>query len=271
VKVQYFGNVNDYWKLTLLRHLSEVGKFKIGVCWMLTEPDESEQGGNRDYLEQPHKWRGYDPALFDALEKAPSSPHLSDLQRIETEGIVPGATFFNEFVPNSPTERDSMHTRCMVAFADRELVFLDPDVGLEVKSAKGRRRSKYVLLDEVADHYAAGRSVLVYQHLGHNLPRKAFAEEKARKLRSVLSAASLSSSTRPASCSCWRPARSCRRDRVGAGGLTAEIVLACSTIRSCLRTTSRTLVIIDANEALPKVIARRTTLCDLRIGGTMNR
>ena len=263
MNVQYFGNVNDYWKLTLLRHLSEVGKFKIGVCWMLTEPDESEQGGNREYLEQPHKWRGYDPALFDALEKAPSSPHLSDLQRIETEEIVPRATFFNEFVPNSPTERDSMRTRCMVAFADRELVFFDPDVGLEVKSAKGRRRSKYVLLDEVAGHYAAGRSVLVYQHLGHNLPRKAFAEEKARKLRSVLSGASLSVSTRPALCSCWRPGLSMRSgsslpqprsERDGPRSNRSCLLYDWIVCKAC----QLTLVMIAANEALPKVIARHT-------------
>ena len=80
----------------------------------------------------------------------------------------------------------------MTAFADRDLVFFDPDNGLEVKSAKGRRRSKYVLLDEVADHYGAGRSVLIYQHYGKTLPRRAFVREKATRLRTSLSGASVS-------------------------------------------------------------------------------
>ncbi len=111
--------------------------------------------------------------------------------------LVPGATFFNEFVPNSRTERDSYHTRCMAAFADRDLVFFDPDNGLEVKSATGKKRSKHVLLDEVADHYAGGRSVLFYQHLGQTLPRSAFVEEKAAKLRAVLPGASMSAFDTP--------------------------------------------------------------------------
>ena len=44
VKVQYFGDVNDYRKFALLRLLADIGKFKLGVCWMLTEPDELEAG-----------------------------------------------------------------------------------------------------------------------------------------------------------------------------------------------------------------------------------
>jgi hypothetical protein len=74
------------------------------------------------------------------------------------------------------------------------LFFFDPDKGLEVKSVpRGRKRSsQYVLLDEAADHYGAGRSVLVYQHRDHQLPRKAFVEVKATKLRAILAGASVS-------------------------------------------------------------------------------
>jgi hypothetical protein len=88
-------------------------------------------------------------------------------------------------------------SRSMAAFADRDLVFFDPDNGLEVKSGKGQKRSKYVLLNEVADHYGAGRSVLFYQHHGKTLPRKAFVEGKAAKLRAVLSNASVSAFDTP--------------------------------------------------------------------------
>ena len=193
MKVQYFGDVNDYRKFALLRLLSEVGGFKIGVCWMLTEADGSAHGAKRDYLKQPEVWQAQDPELFDALAKVPPSPQFSDLQRIEREGIVPGATFFNEFVADFRTERDAFHARCMATFADRDLVFFDPDNGLEVKSVpNGRKRSsKYVLLDELADHYRAGRSVLVYQHPDHLLARKAFVDDKATKLRAVLSDTSI--------------------------------------------------------------------------------
>ena len=67
MKVQYFGDVNDYRKFALLRLLSEAGGFRIGVCWMLTEADGSGHGAKRGYLDQPEIWRRYDPPLFDAL------------------------------------------------------------------------------------------------------------------------------------------------------------------------------------------------------------
>jgi hypothetical protein len=56
MKVQYFGDINDSRKFALLRLLSEFGQFKIGVCWMLTEPDDSKEGGNRSYLQREDIW-----------------------------------------------------------------------------------------------------------------------------------------------------------------------------------------------------------------------
>ena len=94
MKVQYFGDVNDYRKFALLKALSGKG-FTIGVCWM--KRDGSCQGDNRSYLRQPDKWRGYDPALFDALALAPATPTIEDFLRVENEALIPSAIFFNEF------------------------------------------------------------------------------------------------------------------------------------------------------------------------------
>jgi len=35
LKVHYCGDVNEYRKFALRRLLSQVGQFKIGICWML--------------------------------------------------------------------------------------------------------------------------------------------------------------------------------------------------------------------------------------------
>lgn len=69
MKVQYFGDVNDYRKFALLRLLAREGRFKIGVVWMLTPGDDRAYGNNRAYAEQPDKWRSFDLELFDALKK----------------------------------------------------------------------------------------------------------------------------------------------------------------------------------------------------------
>ena len=46
-----------------------------------------------------------------------------------------------------------------------DIVFLDPDNGLLVPSAKGTRRdNKYVTVGELADYYRQGATVVYYQH-----------------------------------------------------------------------------------------------------------
>jgi hypothetical protein len=192
MKVQYFGDVNDYRKFALLRTLAEVGRFRVGVCWMLTEADGSGQGANRRYLRRTDEWRRYDPTLFDALALVPAMPTIEDLMRVENEALIPGAAFFNEFTPDRLTERRAYHRACMKAFKTCEVTLFDPDNGLEVKStAKGRKRSsKYAYLDEAADHYDAGRSILLYQHFPH-VSRDDFIGAKANRLRSTLAGSTI--------------------------------------------------------------------------------
>ena len=190
MKVQYFGDVNDYRKFALLKALSGKG-FKIGVCW--TEADGSCQGDNRSYLRQPDKWRGYDPALFDALALAPATPTIEDFLRVENEALIPSAIFFNEFTSDGLVGRGAYHRACMNAFKACELTFFDPDNGLEVKStAKGcKRSSKYAYLDEIDDHYAAGRSILLYQHYPRHVTRDACVTAAGDRLRAQLPGASI--------------------------------------------------------------------------------
>jgi hypothetical protein len=192
MKVQYFGDVNDFRKYALLRTLSEVGRFRVGVCWMLTAADGSGHGDNRGYLRQVDQWRRYDPALFDALASAPPKPTIDDLRRLENEALIPDATFFTDFTPDGLAERGAYHQACMKAFQTCEFTFFDPDNGLGVKStAKGRKNSsKYAYLDEIADHYAAGRSILLYQHFPH-ASREIFVGAKGSLLRSTLAGSTI--------------------------------------------------------------------------------
>ena len=188
MKVQYFGDVNDYRKFALLRLLATVGGFKIGVCWLLT-PDE---GSKREYLGRPDQWRTFDPALFDLLKNVTRERPATGLEHIEKSNVVPDALFFNELTPGGKDARRAHHERCMRAFAGTDLVFFDPDNGLMADSVpNGRSKSrKHVYLNEVADHYAARQSVLLYQHYPRE-PREAFLTRMAGKLSSNLSEATI--------------------------------------------------------------------------------
>lgn len=174
MKHQYVGDINDYRKYALLRALSVGGANRIGVCWMLTPDDGGADGGKLAYLGQPERHRRFDAKLFDILAHAASEPDRRRLQSIEDSGAIPGAAYFNETLPDDLIGRAAFMERCSTQFRDAELVFFDPDNGLEVSLPKGRKNSsKYLYLDEVAAFYEARKSLLIYQHFPR-VERKAF-------------------------------------------------------------------------------------------------
>ena len=118
-----------------------------------------------EYLSKPAVWRPYDPALFDLLQSVAACPDQRRLAAIEESGVIPGATYFDQLVSDGLAPRLAYMTASHDAFASADLVFYDPDNGLEVASRpKGRKdSSKHVFL-EIATTYSAGRSVLAYQH-----------------------------------------------------------------------------------------------------------
>ena len=173
MKVQYFGDVNDYRKYILLRRIAS--ELKIGVCWMLTPDDGRPDGANRGYLTDPAQWRSLDPDLFDFLTNVKEPPTEGCFNSLSEAGMISGATFFADEVPKGREERARYHAECRRTFADREMVFFDPDNGFEVTShPRGRAKArKYIFYDELRAHYDDGKSVLVYQHFPF-VPRNAF-------------------------------------------------------------------------------------------------
>jgi hypothetical protein len=166
LKIQYLGDVNDYRKFALLRALEREGRFKMGVSWMLTPDDGCADGGNRAYLNEPQKWKQFDPELFEALKRISEKQDSSGLDRFERAHLIPGATYFGAPVTDALVEREKLHNHCLSVFAGAELAFFDPDNGLEIASCpRGRKRSsKFVYYDEIESHWRTGRSALIYQH-----------------------------------------------------------------------------------------------------------
>lgn len=192
MKHQYVGDINDYRKYALLRALSAGGANRIGVCWMLTPDDGRTDGNKLAYLRQPERHRSIDPQLFDILAHAAVEPERRRLNSIEDSGAIAGAIFHNDLLPDEFAGRNAFMSRCAYQFRDVDLVFFDPDHGLEVPSLpKGRKNSsKYLYLDEVAAFYASGKSLLVYQHFPR-VERTVFLTRCADRLRTVAPGAAL--------------------------------------------------------------------------------
>jgi hypothetical protein len=183
VKNQYFGDINDYRKYGLLRILTCGGRIRTAVCWMLTPDDGRGDGGFASYLERPDKWRQFDPLLFDHLEEIVLRRGLRHVSEIENSHILRSCRFLSDVVPDDMEGRATYFQRLVDLARGRDLVFFDPDNGIEVKSKPVGRKdsSKYLYWREIEDFWKAGHSLLIYQHFPH-VKRLPFIEAKAREL-----------------------------------------------------------------------------------------
>ena len=166
MKDQYFGDVNDFRKYALLRKLVIPERLKLGVCWMLIEPDNRTDGRFLTYLERPKIYRDSDPELFDWVKRVINLDRDRRIEKIEGSGLLGSACFQPGILTDVERERREYFGSCAVRFSGTDLVFYDPDNGLEIKSvSRGRKgSSKYLYWDEVRGTFKAGSSVLIYQH-----------------------------------------------------------------------------------------------------------
>jgi len=183
VKNQYFGDVNDYQKYGLLRALQEDGSGRLLVAWMLTPNDGSRDGSLRSYLQDTERWGRYDPQLFDGLRALLQPDAVPSVSLLEDAELLPRTDFFASTVPDSRQGRHAWRDDLFAAAKGADLVFLDPDNGIEVASKPVGRAgsSKYVTWGEVEGLWSLGCSVLVYQHFRRE-PRDAFARRLAGEL-----------------------------------------------------------------------------------------
>ncbi len=166
MKHQYFGDVSDYKKYSVLRAISDNGQLRTMVAWLLTPNDQRNDGNVNKYLNSPNEWRQFEPDIFDFLYEAVVVNQTKDLHLVEEKGIVPGTSYFWDILADNLAERQKYFERLQEASKDHEIVFLDPDNGIAPGSlTKGRKNSsKYVFWDEISDLWNQEHSLLIYQH-----------------------------------------------------------------------------------------------------------
>ena len=171
---RYAGDIGDYGKFALLRALASKG-FTIGVNWYLFDTPPRELTANDGGKLVPGALSQYDPELAETLRAISQSPDRS-VARLEEADLVPGAAYYAAMV--SVEARREWHEQALVRLAEADLVFLDPDNGLLVRSVgKGSAKSpKYAFYEEVADYMGRGQSVVVYNHRGRQRPQDYFRE-----------------------------------------------------------------------------------------------
>ncbi len=183
MKNQYVGDINDYRKYGLIRTLTGEGELTCGVCWMLTPDDGRTDGRFLSYLDKPETWRNFDPKTFDAMREIVHDHRRRDVSLVEDSGILPGAAFFAPVLDEDRKKRVKYFAEANTALRDAQLLFFDPDNGLEVPSVPvGRKRSqKYLYWADLRTFLSDNCSLLIYQHFPRE-ERHAYIRRRAAEI-----------------------------------------------------------------------------------------
>jgi hypothetical protein len=182
---RYVGDVGDFAKYALLRRLAGTAgeqEIRLGVIWCLY-PNETHNGDGRhiSYLHRP-EYAELDPKLFAVLQSLVRSGRRS-IAAVADSGVLPGQTIFCDAVAclpkSAPSKREArLHHRsrwleiCFGVSEAAEIVFFDPDNGIEVPSIPKHHPNagKYIYWDELALFWNRGQALLIYHHLNRTKP-----------------------------------------------------------------------------------------------------
>lgn len=177
---RYVGDVGDYGKYALLRNLCGANRYwliRLAVVWCLF-PDErlNNDGKHISYL-RDQEFARLDPSLYGALNSIVSLDRRHIFSIAEC-GCLPSSTVFftqsismpadKRAVPSERIQhRDAWLHECLRQTQNCDLVFFDPDNGLEVPSVPKHhpRAGKYIYWNELAAFWQRGDTLLIYHHL----------------------------------------------------------------------------------------------------------
>jgi hypothetical protein len=175
MKHQYFGDLSDYAKYSILRAMAR-GGFRVAVCWMLTLSDGRTDGQQIAYAANRKCFRGHDPELFDLLANSLVCGERN-VSIVERSGLLGNCAFYGAELEASLAARSRYFDRLWDVAAGNDAIFFDPDNGWEVPSVRrGQTVSpKYLYWDEFDETLCRGYSALVYQHFPR-VPRMPFVQ-----------------------------------------------------------------------------------------------
>lgn len=189
---RYTADLGDFGKYGLLRSLCfpenpDERRFKLGVIWYLVE-DEShnEDGKHIRYLDPTHKniiqYRDCDPKLYDAL--AVVQANFRSVAAIQDSDILASDTKYYDNIldftslPTGTTEAILRRKQRRIDWInigssnvqDCDVIFFDPDNGLEVKSVPAHQNKgvKYLFFNELDSFSARDQSLIIYHHMCRN-------------------------------------------------------------------------------------------------------
>jgi len=149
MKNQYVGDINDFFKYSILEKIERALKKKILVVWMLTK----SEGMDTDY-EDLEK---YNKTLYKKLQDIV----ISNKRGVKAiEAIYTNYTYQSALLEKANRAVYFKETKEKAEACD--LVFFDPDNGISFKIKK--KDNEHIYWDEIKEFWNAEKDILIYQH-----------------------------------------------------------------------------------------------------------
>lgn len=167
MKEQYVGDVGDFGKVLILKHLASLG-FRLGVHWVLTRNDGGGDGAHRKYscylgndclcCCDEDVFRDIRPLTQRRLSERKIGDLENLIRRFAADAVFFGANC-DERKLRVQREQDAL---ALLNPSVVDLVFFDPDNGI---SRKPRPSKKHVSCDDMKRYWDRGQSLLIYHHM----------------------------------------------------------------------------------------------------------
>jgi hypothetical protein len=128
--------------------------------------DGSSDGNKLKYLDNDDKWAPLDSELYYHLQTTLQSDKSRSVFSIEYSNLLNNTAYFSDIVPRDSDERNNWFYKLIDKASEADIVFFDPDIGMEVPSAPyGTKKSPmYLYWREVQEIWKKGKSLIIYQH-----------------------------------------------------------------------------------------------------------
>lgn len=205
---RYSGDVGDFGKFGLLRHLLNGTKYHLGINWYLYPNEKhNEDGKFIRYLTNP-QYRQCDVELHQKLKSVVSNTRCinalenAQLFNCETSYFSNAVDFYPDFPDQTKANKEKRlllrtewQSKAISALSDSNVLFLDPDNGLEIDSCKSlnqKKSGKFAYFNEINKFHKGKAFTVIYHHLNrhknhgtHTEQIKNRAHELKRNIESV--------------------------------------------------------------------------------------
>ena len=204
---KFVADVGDFGKYGLLRFLSgmtdeeDTALLRLGVIWYFRHDNHQNTDGKHiGYLnrtpDRVREYRSCDPELWEELRDL-IYRDARCVHCVQEASILPKGTFYFSAPIDYANKaklilkkyaREWWLDYARKAVGDSDLVYLDPDNGIDLNSANMHRKEgpKHVYVDDVKRFWEDNKSLIVYHHASQGTPVAQMVTKVANSFRETM-------------------------------------------------------------------------------------